>query len=212
MKNILFLLFLLIVPVTLFSHGNGDHGESQSEQKVEEASPSQNTVEMSTEEASPSQSLLETSTEEAASMTHGSSQASPHSEKTVTDNTKADELAIQQISLAYQNLVQPIFERKCYNCHSNQTDYPWYYSIPGIKQLMDKDIEEAKEHLDMSNGFPFGGHGTPLEDLESLGSTVEKDTMPPFLYKLGHRESQLTKGDKTKIADWIKNSTELLQK
>jgi hypothetical protein len=64
---------------------------------------------------------------------------------------------LRQIDLAYQSSIKPIFEQKCYNCHSNQTNFPWYSIIPGVKQLIENDIAEAKTHLDMSTRFSFWG-------------------------------------------------------
>jgi len=49
------------------------------------------------------------------------------------------------INRQYLDQVKPIFEKKCFDCHANTTKFPWYYSIPGIKQMIDDDIKEAKK-------------------------------------------------------------------
>src|SRR5947207_1276617 len=92
----------------------------------------------------------------------------------------------------YLTTIKPIFEEKCFNCHSNQTRYPWYYKFPIIKTLIDQDIENARDHIDMSTDFPFQGHGTPREVLQAIRRVVRKGIMPPFLYRLGHWDSKLT--------------------
>lgn len=117
---------------------------------------------------------------------------------------------LRQIDLAYQKDVKAIFELKCFNCHGNQTDFPWYSIIPGVKQLIEKDIAEAKKHLDMSTDFPFGGHGTPFEDLKSLASSVLKDSMPPMMYKIAHEGSSLNEYEKLKILAWVDSSKKQL--
>jgi hypothetical protein len=117
---------------------------------------------------------------------------------------------LRQIDLAYQKGIKPIFEQKCYNCHGNQTNFTWYSKIPGVKQFIENDIAEAKEHLDMSTDFPFGGHGTPFEDLKSLASTVLDDSMPPMMYKIAHEGSSLNEDEKLKILAWIDSSKKLL--
>ena len=68
-----------------------------------------------------------------------------HDSDSGTDETKRD----------YQLRVEPIFKKSCMDCHSGQTRFPWYYKIPGIKQMLDSDISEAGHHLDMSASYPF---------------------------------------------------------
>ncbi len=114
--------------------------------------------------------------------------------------TKSD---LATVNIDYQSKVKPIFEEKCIDCHGVPKSYPWYYRVPGIKQIMDYDITEAKEHLDMSNDFPFGGHGTPESDLEELRKTVNKDEMPPIQYWIFHPDSRLTDDEKQIIFQWI---------
>jgi hypothetical protein len=72
--------------------------------------------------------------------------------------------------------------------------------------MMNHDMEEAKEHLDMTKGFPFAGHGTPKKDLEALKETVKEDSMPPWQYKLMHWDSVLTSGEKKIVNQWINES------
>ena len=127
------------------------------------------------------------------------------------EHKKKDNLhLLRKINLAYQSDIKPIFEQKCYNCHGNQTNFPWYSKIPGVKQLIENDIAEAKTHLDMRNNFPFGGHGTPLDDLKSLTTSVLNDSMPPMIYKIAHEDSSLNEDEKLKILAWIDNSKQLL--
>ena len=45
-----------------------------------------------------------------------------------------------QINKLYIKTVKPIFKKSCFDCHGNTTNYPWYYKVPGVKQLIDSDI------------------------------------------------------------------------
>lgn len=115
------------------------------------------------------------------------------------------------INRQYIDLIKPIFEKKCFDCHVKPMKFPWYYSIPGIKQMIDYDIKEAKEHIDMSKDFPFLSHETPLKDLESLRETTLKDSMPPFRYLLMHWENRLTEDEKRVIIQWSEKSMDILK-
>lgn len=120
--------------------------------------------------------------------------------------------AYTSINKEYIKNIKPIFQKKCFDCHSNQTNYPWYFKLPLISDLIKKDIKEAKEHLDFSNDFPFISHGTPKKDLISILDVARKKSMPPLRYAIVHRNSKITDEDITKIKKWIENSLEKLNK
>lgn len=123
-----------------------------------------------------------------------------------------EEQILATINEAYLNQVKPIFQKSCTDCHSVNSNPPWYYAIPGAKQLMDYDMTESKIHLDMSNDFPFAGHGTPLEDLGAIQKVIEKDQMPPLRYRLLHWSSKITPDELKVIKTWIEFGKEELKK
>lgn len=127
---------------------------------------------------------------------------------TVTAEIKSDYTRINE---AYISDVRPIFEKKCFNCHGLQNNSPWYRHFPIAKQIIDNDIQESKEHLDMTNDFPFKSHSTPFEDLKAIQKTITKNKMPPFRYRLAHSDSALTASEKEKVFAWTKFGQEILK-
>lgn len=117
---------------------------------------------------------------------------------------------LEKINFSYLSNVKKIFSNKCLSCHGVNLSLPWYYKIPGAKQLLDYDMNEAKKHMDMSNDFPFGGHGNPLDDLNALEKTVKKNDMPPLRYLLFHWDSKLTEDEKNIINEWVNSSRKIL--
>ena len=116
-----------------------------------------------------------------------------------------------EINKTYITDIKPIFEKKCFDCHAELNNAPWYYKVPGVKQMMDKDIREAKEHIDMRKDFPFISHESPLDDLKSIKKIGIEGGMPPLRYILGHWDSRLTDTEKKKLVEWASKSIELLQ-
>lgn len=124
--------------------------------------------------------------------------------------SKAESSNYQKINQDYLSAVKPIFDTKCADCHGGATHLPWYYSIPGAKQLIDRDIAESKEHLDFSKGFPFGGHGTPMEDLDAIADVTQDGSMPPMRYWVMHLSSKLDDQDRATILNWVERSKKTL--
>ena len=139
-----------------------------------------------------------------------------HEKKAVVEIEKSrkrkDLEVFQVINEQYKKNVRKIFKRTCFDCHSSKTLYPWYYKIWGISHLIDSDIREAKSHLDMSDEFPFRGHGNVTDDLNSLKKAIKEGSMPPFLYKLGYPNSKITKEEKKVIINWIESAKRMLLK
>ena len=121
-------------------------------------------------------------------------------------NTNQKTLVYKIINSEYIKNIKPIFEKKCFDCHSNTTNFSWYYKITGIKQLIDYDIKEAKKHMDMSKDFPFISHETPLKDLRSIQEVITLGYMPPFRHTLLHWDSILNKREKETIIRWSKEA------
>ena len=111
-----------------------------------------------------------------------------------------------QINLDYVNQIRPIWEKKCFACHAKNQELPWYAVIPGIRQIILWDIWKAQEHLDLSDNFPFGGHGSPAEDLEAILEMLAQSNMPPLRYQIFHWDSGLTPNEKAQVHRWALDS------
>jgi hypothetical protein len=114
------------------------------------------------------------------------------------------------INATYESSVKPIFVKKCYNCHSTIGKFPWYYEIPGVKQVIDRDIKEALSHLDMTGGFPFDGHGSVEDDLKAIENSLRKETMPPLKYLVAHWDHSISEDEKTTVIKWINKTRGIL--
>ncbi|MDX2470447.1 MAG: heme-binding domain-containing protein [SAR324 cluster bacterium] len=138
-----------------------------------------------------------------------------HSEAQTSKQTQViviySKASLDKINEAYQNEVKPIFEKKCFDCHGSGKELPWYGSLPLLSKLIKRDITKAKEHLDFSQDFPFGGHGKPKEDLEALIETNSEGDMPPLRFLSMNWGAKLTDADKQTINDWAQTSLDLLQ-
>jgi len=123
---------------------------------------------------------------------------------------EAAQSRLERVNARYVKDVRPIFRKKCFDCHATAERLPWYSNIPGPKQLIQRDMREAKKHMDMRKDFPFLGHGTPLEDFDALEQILKDGSMPPLRFRIMHRGSALSREEKEVILNWINASRPLL--
>ncbi|MES2646894.1 MAG: heme-binding domain-containing protein [Bacteroidota bacterium] len=108
--------------------------------------------------------------------------------------------------------VQQLLKMACYDCHSNNTNYPWYTNIQPIGWWLNDHIEEGKQHLNFNefvNIPPLNGKTTrerQLKKLEEVKETIEEGEMPLTSYTFIHKEAKLSPAQKQLIIDWSENA------
>ena len=83
-----------------------------------------------------------------------------------------------------------VLKNACYDCHSNNTDYPWYSNIQPVGWLMANHIKKGKNELNFSE---FGGYSPrrQLSKLNEIANSIKDDIMPLWSYKMMHKNAQL---------------------
>lgn len=76
----------------------------------------------------------------------------------------------------------------CFDCHSNETEWPWYSNVAPISWLLQRDVDEGREELN------FSEWNIEQEGDESA-ETVREGSMPPWQYTLTHPEARLSEAD-----------------
>ncbi|MBD3169416.1 MAG: hypothetical protein GF307_08025 [candidate division Zixibacteria bacterium] len=114
------------------------------------------------------------------------------------------------IDYGFQQL-RPVFKRCCFDCHSNETEFPWYYKLPIAKQIINHDVEEGRDELLFEGGFPFKSDREPHKDLAEIKEVIEEGEMPPWKYTIIHRSAKLTDKEKSRIIDWVDSSLAILE-
>lgn len=95
--------------------------------------------------------------------------------------------------------VTTILEKKCYDCHSNNTVYPWYAEVAPISLWIDGHIEEGKEHFNLSDWASWSLEKKDHK-MDELIEEVEEGHMPEDAYTLIH--GNLTQDEKTQLITW----------
>jgi len=97
--------------------------------------------------------------------------------------------------------VESILKTSCYDCHSNNTEYPWYSRIQPVALWLDDHIQEGKGELNFSI---FGTYSIRRQyrKLEEINLEVKEGEMPLSSYTVIHRNAKLTDEQKLLLAGW----------
>lgn len=88
------------------------------------------------------------------------------------------------------NKTKEFFVRACADCHSNETKWPWYSNIAPISWLTQYDVEEGREHFNVSMwGVQKKNKGDEAKE------EFEKGEMPPWFYILAHPDAKLSQSE-----------------
>lgn len=89
----------------------------------------------------------------------------------------------------------------CYDCHSNHTDYPWYWHIQPVAFFLSGHVDEGKRHLNFSE-FTSGAIWRQYRQLDEIAEQVKEGEMPLSSYTLIHKDARLTDAQKRAIENW----------
>ena len=97
--------------------------------------------------------------------------------------------------------VQRVLARACYDCHSDNTRYPWYAQVQPVGWWLASHIHDGKRHLNFSE---FGAYDAKIaaRKLRGVARTVNSGFMPLHSYTWIHRDAILTSAEKKLVADW----------
>lgn len=94
-------------------------------------------------------------------------------------------------------------KRACFDCHSNETIWPWYSNVAPVSWLVQHDIDEGRRELNFSDWRDGQREG---EDPEELVEEVLERTMPPFSYRLLHSEARLSPAEIRRLASGLRQT------
>ena len=111
---------------------------------------------------------------------------------------QSDFMVENQVPATIKNRLQI----SCYDCHSNNTDYPWYSKIQPAAWYLEDHIQEGKDELNFNEWAEYSDRRKNSK-LRSIISQIEEDKMPLDSYTLIHKDAILSDEDKRVIIDYM---------
>lgn len=99
--------------------------------------------------------------------------------------------------------VGEILQAACYDCHTNETVWPWYSYVAPMSFFVADHVVEGREHLNFST---WGQESAADRDhmLDEVIEVVEEGEMPLRSYTLLHGEARLTDAQQTALIEWAR--------
>ena len=106
--------------------------------------------------------------------------------------------------------ISTLLQESCYDCHSNNTRYPWYNKVQPVAWFLENHIKDGKEELNFNEWDTYTNRRKNSK-LKSIISQIKDDEMPLASYTLIHKDANLSNSEKTLIIDYMKNLKEKLK-
>jgi hypothetical protein len=97
--------------------------------------------------------------------------------------------------------IDRLVSRSCYDCHSNETDWPWYSYIAPSSWLLSADVQNGRSLLNFSN-WDYNMFRS-VGRLDQMAEEVYQGRMPLPIYLIMHPDAKLSNTEKDSLLDWI---------
>jgi mono/diheme cytochrome c family protein len=87
--------------------------------------------------------------------------------------------------------------RACFDCHSNETVWPWYSNVAPISWLVQDDVDDGRKAVN------FSEWNRPQKEAHDLPKIVKKGKMPPWTYSIGASARQLSPAEKEALVNGL---------
>lgn len=94
--------------------------------------------------------------------------------------------------------VRELAVRACFDCHSHATTWPWYSHVAPMSWLVQRDVEEGREHLN------FSAWDRPQRHAHEAAEELEEGAMPPWFYLPLHSAARLSDAEKAELIQGLK--------
>jgi Haem-binding domain len=97
-------------------------------------------------------------------------------------------------------VTRELIRRACFDCHSNETTWPWYSDVAPVSWLVQRDVNDGRRHLN------FTEWDRPQEHAKDVAREVRQGDMPPWFYLPMHPAARLTDAEKQMLIDGVEKS------
>lgn len=121
-------------------------------------------------------------------------------------NPKVDE----RIALQADEKAMVVLKKACFDCHSNETTYPWYHNVAPVSWFMADHIDEGRKALNFSTWANINAD-IRIKRIERAKQLINNGLMPLGSYTFMHEKSKLNAEDKKTLEQFFDQQLQQLQ-
>lgn len=97
-----------------------------------------------------------------------------------------------------------LIRNSCYDCHSNETTYPWYSYVQPLGWFLNNHIKDGRKHLNFSTFATYEAK-RQAHKMEESAEMIEKNEMPMESYIMIHSDAKLSAEQQKTMIDYFKS-------
>ena len=97
--------------------------------------------------------------------------------------------------------VMSTLQRACFDCHSNETRWPWYSTLPIASWLVETDVKEGRGQINFSRWGQYNPFDR-ADMVDKICTLAASRRMPPWPYGMSHAEARLSEADVSELCAW----------
>lgn len=105
--------------------------------------------------------------------------------------------------------VETILKRSCYDCHSNQTTWPWYSAVAPISWFVISDVTRGRAKMNFSEWGKYSQNKQSIK-LDKICDQITDGNMPLKQYLYIHKNAVLSQQDKDILCNWANSESDKL--
>src|SRR5262245_62830787 len=113
------------------------------------------------------------------------------------------------IKTAVPAQVMSTLQRACFDCHSDETRWPWYAALPIASHLIERDVTEGRAQLNLSRWTQYNPFDR-ADMLDKICQRIASGAMPPWHYRVMHSDARLSRTDIRALCEWSQHEAERL--
>ena len=99
--------------------------------------------------------------------------------------------------------VVSVLRRACFDCHSEETRWPWYARLPVASHLIERDVTDGRAQLNWSRWAEYNPFDR-ADILDKACDLVSKEMMPPWRYRILHSDAHVTSTEVADLCAWTR--------
>ena len=121
----------------------------------------------------------------------------------------AEQKDINQV-INMPDTIAAMLKQSCYNCHSNNTTYPWYTYVQPIGWYLSYHVQNGRQQLDLSE-FDKYSIRKQATKIKEMASQVKEKEMPMSSYLWMHKEARLSDDQRMLLVTWLEHTADSLR-